>query len=113
MYACTIFNWDGILSANIFQALEKSVQRLDERGSPFYFSSFLLYALCASNQFPGLKWDWTPKCSPIHIYCQELWKENYHKEMYTICEHFLAPTKKMIFKIETPQISKAGREAIL
>ena len=33
--------------------------------------------------------------------------------MYGICEHFMAPAHKMIFGVEMPWISEAGREAIL
>ena len=98
----TLFNWANILSANLPPALEKVVQRPDVRGSPFYFYGFLLDALCASDQFPSLKWAWTPKFPLIHIYCQELWRENYHKEMYVICEHFMAPTHNMNFGVEMP-----------
>lgn len=112
MSASIIFNWASILSANILRALEKAIQRPDVKGTPFYFSSFLLDALCASNQFPALKWAWTPKCPPIHIYCQALWRENYYREMYDICNHFMAPAHKMIFGVEMPRISEVGREAI-
>jgi hypothetical protein len=63
-----IFNWASILSDNILRALEKAIQRPNAKGTPFYFSGFLLDDLCASNQFPGLKWAWTPKFPPIHIY---------------------------------------------
>ena len=54
------FNWPSILSANILRDLEKAVLRPKAKGSPFYFSSFLMDVLCASNQFPRLKWDRTP-----------------------------------------------------
>ena len=97
-----IFNWESILPANILCALEKAIQRPDAKGTPFYFLGFLLDALCASNQFLGLKWAWTPKFPPIHIYCQDLWRENYYREMYDICEHFMAPANKMIFGVEMP-----------
>lgn len=50
------FNWVGILFANTIRTLEKEVPRLEAKGYPFYFSGFLLDSLCASNQFPGLKW---------------------------------------------------------
>lgn len=95
-----------------YSGLEKIVQRSDVRGSPFYFLGFILDVLCASNLFPCLKWAWTLKCPPIHIYYQELWRENYHKEMYSICEHFTALAHRMIFRVEMPQILEAGREAI-
>lgn len=106
------FNWVGILSANIIRALEKAVRRPEARGSPLYFFGFLLDVLCPSNQFPGLKWDWTPRSPLVNIYSLELWKENYNREMYIICEHFLVPAHKMIFGSKMSWISKASRESI-
>lgn len=49
MSTSIVLNWDNILSANILRALEKAIQRPDVKGAPFYLSSFLLDALCASN----------------------------------------------------------------
>ena len=69
MSTMILFNRAGILSANILRALEKVVPRPEARGSPFYFSGFLLDVLCASNQFLGLKWACTPRHPPIHINC--------------------------------------------
>lgn len=107
-----IFNWENILSTNLLRALEKAIQKKDEKEAPFYFAGYLLDVLCNSNQFPGLKWAWTPKCPPIHIYCQELRRENSYKEMYVICEHFIAPTHSLFFGVDMPQISEVGCEAI-
>ena len=90
----TIFNWANILSTNLLRALEKAIQNQDPKGIPFYFTGYLLDVLCASNPFPGLKWAWTLKCPPIHLYCKRLCRENNYKEMYTICDHFITLTHK-------------------
>ena len=107
-----VFNWESILSSNLLRALEKVVQKQDPKGTPFYFAGYLLDALCASNSFPGLNWAWTLKSLPIHLYCKELWRENSYKEMYTICDQFIAPTYRLFFITEMPRISEAGRESI-
>ena len=75
----TLFNWESILSHNLLKALEKAVQKPDPKGIIFYFATYILDALCASNSFPGLNWAWTHKIPPIHLYCKELWRENHYK----------------------------------
>lgn len=68
--------------------------------------------LCASNSFPGMKWAWKPQSPSIHLYCKELWKENNFREMYIICNHFLAEAHQLLFGSEMPKIIEAGRESI-
>ena len=102
MSAGRIFNWENILSTNLLWALEKAIQKQDAKGALFYFVGYLLDVLCASNQFLSLKWAWTPKCPPIHIYCRELWRENNYKEMYVICDHFITPTHRLFFRDDMP-----------
>ena len=67
MIAGIVFNWENILSANLLLALKKAIQMQDAKVTLIYFLGFLLDVLCASNQYPGLKWAWTPKCPPNHI----------------------------------------------
>lgn len=112
MLTSTIFNWESILSQKILKALEKVVQKPDPKGTIFYFTAYLLDALCASNSFPGLNWAWNPKIPPIHLYCKELWKENNYKEMYKICAHFIAHAHQLFFRTEMPRLYEAERESI-
>ena len=93
----TVFSWESIMSNNLLRALEKIVHKQDPNGTLFYFAAYLLDALCASNSFLGLNWAWTLKSPLIHLYCKELWRENSYKEMYTICDQFIAPTYKLFF----------------
>ena len=74
-----VFNWASILSQNLLKPLEKVVRKPDPKGTIFYFTTYLLDALCASNSFPGLNWAWTPKSPPIHLHYRELWRENDYK----------------------------------
>jgi hypothetical protein len=62
--------------------------------------------------FPGLNWAWTPKSFLIHMYCKELWRENNYKEMYNICDQFIAPAQQHFFGIDMPRISEARWESI-
>lgn len=79
IYIGTIFNLASILSVNIIKAMEKEVPKPEGKGTPFYYSGFLLDVLCAHNSFLDLNWEWTPKCLPIHVHFQELWEEHYKK----------------------------------
>lgn len=92
--------------------MEKAIQKQDPKGTPFYFAGYLLDVLCASNPFSGLKWAWTLKCPPIHLYSKKMWRENSYKEMYTICNHFIALAHKLFFGAEMPRVSEASRESI-
>ena len=92
----------------MLKALEREMQKTDPKGTTFYFFAYLMHILCASNSFSGMKWAWTPQSPPIHLYCKELWKENNYKEMYSICNHFLAEAHQLLFGSEIPRITEAG-----
>ena len=112
MSAGMIFSWANILLTNLLWALKKAIQKQDAKGDPFYFTGYLLDVLCASNWFLSLKWAWSPKFPHVHIYCKELWRENIYKEMYTICDHFIASVHKLFFGVDMPWILEVGWEYI-
>ena len=62
-----VFNWASMLSQNLLKALEKAVRKPDPKGTIFYFATYLLDILCASNSFPSLNWAWTPQIPPIQL----------------------------------------------
>ena len=97
-----------MLLQNLLKELERVMQKSDRKGTTFHFSAYLMDVLCASNSFPGMKWAWNPQSPPIHLYCKELWKENNLREMYIICNHFLAEAHQLLFGSEIPRITKAG-----
>jgi hypothetical protein len=68
-----IFNWAQILSANIQQAVRKTVEAPSGFGVGFFMSAYLIDAICPKTPFPLMKWNWTPALDPIHIYCSILW----------------------------------------
>ena len=88
------------------------MQRSDPKPTTFYFFTYLMDILCASNSFPCMKWAWNPQRHPIHLYCKELWKEKSFKEMYIICNHFLAKAHQLLFRSEIPRITRAGHDSI-
>lgn len=102
MFTSTVFNWVSILSHNLLKSLEKAVQKPDPKDTLYYFETYFLDALCASNSFPRLNWDWTPKIPSTHLYCKELWRKNTYKEMYKICDHFIAHAYELFFGTEMP-----------
>ena len=106
--AVVVFNWANMLSQNILKSMERAMQKTNSKGTTFYFSSYLMDVLCASNDLLGMKWAWTPQSPPIHLYYKELWKENNYKEMYSICNHFLADAHQLLFGSDMPKISKVG-----
>ena len=66
-----VFNWASILYQNMLKALERAMRKIDPKGTTFYFSTYLMDVLCASNSFPSMKCTWTPQIPPIHLYFKE------------------------------------------
>ena len=98
-----VFNWANILSQNLLKALEKAVRKPHPKGTIFYFPTYLLDVLYASNSFPGLNWAWTPQSPPIHLYYKELWKENSYLEMYNIYDHFITHAHQLLLGKRYPE----------
>ena len=46
-------------------------------------------ALCACSCFPELNWNWSEKCPPVHIYCADMWDDNFIPHVYELCDLFL------------------------
>ena len=112
MFVGIVFNWTSMLSQNLLKALERAMKRSDPKPTTFYFPTYLMDVLCASNSFLGMKWAWNPQSPPIHLYCKELWKENSFREMYIICNHFLAEAHQRLFGSKMPSITEVGRDSI-
>ena len=112
MFAGIVFNWASMLSHNLLKALERVMPRSDPKATTFYFYAYLMDVLCGSNSFPGMKWAWNPQSPSIHLYCKELWKENSFREMYIICNHFLAEAHQLLFGSEMTRITEVGHDSI-
>jgi hypothetical protein len=98
------FNWDNILSFNITNQVWEA-QGMKNHG--FYMTTYLIDAICVAHRFPTFKWAWSPDQIPIHVYFSQLWEENYKEHIYDICDYFLAPLHKSIFRFH-PHIGIPG-----
>ena len=76
------------------------------------YARLLLGSLCVSNEFSGRNWKWTSSFPVVHIYCHELWVENYIKFFYEICEQFFLRVYEIIFQRLTPILSINTHQAI-
>ena len=76
-------------------------------------SGFIMDAFCASTSFPALNWNWSDKSPPVHIYCVDMWDDNFIPQGYELCDLFLGSMYFTIFKVDAPAFSQIARELIL
>ena len=69
-------------------------------------------AFCACSCFSELNWDWKEKCPPVHIYCADMWDDNFIPRVYELCDLFLGSMYCKIFKVYAPAFSEKARELI-
>jgi hypothetical protein len=50
------FNWDGILLENLVEAIIAVVEALSGTFLSFHMSSYLIYIMCVSHQYPNMGW---------------------------------------------------------
>ena len=106
------FNWAQILSFNLHEEIEKYERTHDNCKPYFYMSGFVMDAFCASISFPTLNWNWTEKSPPVHIYCADMWDENFIPRVYELCDLILKSMYYNIFKDDAPAFSDSAREMI-
>ena len=63
-------------------------------------------AFCACSSFPERNWDWKEKCLPIHIYCADMWDDNFIFRVYELCDLFLGSMYCKFFKVDAPAFSE-------
>ena len=76
-------------------------------------SAYILDAICAYQQFPGLKWELTPVKTSVKTYCKMLSKCSFRGVITQLSDHFVTPIYKMIFEQVPPCMSKAKMEALI
>lgn len=79
VYNDTIFDWDAIMSANLKSSLAATKDEDPNIKENFYMSSYLMDACCGHNHFQKMKWTWSPREAPIHVYCNILWESKYKR----------------------------------
>ena len=106
------FNWVQIPSFNLWDKNEKYEKTPKNGKTYFYMSRFVMDAFYASTSFPALNWNWTDQSSPAHIYCTNMWDDNFIPHIYELCDLFLRSMYYNIFKADAPTFSKSARELI-
>jgi hypothetical protein len=104
-----IMDWATILSDKLVLAIRefRAKTRVTERKiPPFYYSAYIMDALCFNSEFPVLGWRWTTHDpTPIHLYHRKLWKPSHKDHLYQICNGFMVPVHYSIFDRPIPRIS--------
>ena len=101
-----VFNWEEILTFNTCLNL-KNIPNM--KNPCFYMSSYSIDVICSSIQFPNLRWNWDQDQPPMHVYFFELWKINYKRYFYDICDYFLSPIYTVIYGFPRHIISSEPR----
>ena len=52
-------------------------------------STYVMDVFCATSAFPALRLNWQKNSLPIHIYCSDMWEDNFVPQLYDICDLFL------------------------
>ena len=69
-------------------------------------------AFYASSSFPALNWCWSDKSPHVHIYCFDMWDDNFIARVYELCDLFLGSMYFKIFKDDAHAFSQGPRELI-
>ena len=99
------FNSAQILSFNLHEEIEKYEKTPENRKPSFYMLGFVMDAFCASTAFSALNWNWTKKYPLVHIYCADMWDNNFIPRVYELCDLFLGSMYYNIFKADTHTFS--------
>lgn len=68
--------------------------------------------MCASLEFPSLKWKWEPSLPLVHVYCKMLWENKYKEDYDQVCNKFFPTLYETLFGEETPCLSPAGQAMV-
>ena len=54
----------------------------------FNMSGFVMDEFYVTSPFLTLNWNWDKNCPPVHIYCSDIWEDNFIPRVYEICDLF-------------------------
>ena len=106
------FNWENIFPVVLKEAIENYQKVSTSMKSTFYMSGYVMDVFCATSSFPTMGWNWTKTSPLVHIYCSNMWEDNFIPWIYEICDHFIGSMYKMIFKGDSPTFSKGAKALI-
>ena len=75
-------------------------------------SGFVVDAFCACPCIPEINWNWSEKFPPVHIYCADMWDDNFIPHVYELYDMFLKSMYCKNFKVDAPAFSEKSRELI-
>lgn len=78
-----------------------------------YMSAYTLDAICARQEFLGLKWAWTLAKTVVNTYCKMLSECSFIGVITQLSDHFVTLVYKMKFKQDPPCMSKVEMEALI
>jgi hypothetical protein len=73
---------------------------------------YFIYVICASLEFPSLRWRWESSMPSIHVYCNMLWEIKYKEDYEMICNKFFPTLYQVLFGGEAPYLSLEGKEIV-
>ena len=100
-------NWGELISSNLDNQLKKV-----RKDHLFYMSTYLMNVMCASLEFPSLRWKWEPSLPSVHVYCKMLWENKYKEDYDQICNKFFPTLYETLFGEETPCLSPTGQAMV-
>ena len=106
------FNWAQILSLMLKEAIEKYQKVSTSRKPTFYMLGYVMDIFYATSSFSTMGWNWTKTSPPVHIYCSDMWEDNFIPQIYENCDHFIGSMYLNIFKGDTTTFSERDRALI-
>ena len=107
MTSGSTLNWGELSSSNLDIQLRKV--RKDHQ---FYMSSYVMNVMCASLEFPSLRWKWESNLPSIHVYCKMLWETKYKEDYELICNRLFPTLYQVLLGEEAPCLSPEGQKIV-
>jgi len=74
--------------------------------------AYVMDVFCATCAFPALGWNWQKNSPPVHIYCSDMWVDNFVPRVFDICDLSLASMYHNVFKAHAQVFSQSARDLI-
>jgi len=78
-----------------------------------YMFAYNLDAVYAQQEFPSLKWAWSPTETIVNTNCKMLYECGFRGVITWLSNHFFTPVYKMIFEQDPPCMSMAAMKALI
>ena len=75
-------------------------------------SAYVMDIFCVTSTFPDLGWNCQKNSPSVHIYCYDMWEDNFVPRIYDICDLFLGSMYHTIFKADSSMFSERAKALI-